>query len=81
MAKNIYWPQRLHWRTRKLIKEFPILRSSALIDIYFQEVILESEIKYVEWLENSEEFKNSARFYTKYKLELQYALNQLNYLG
>jgi hypothetical protein len=80
MYRNIYWPRYLHWRTRKLIKKFPVLKSDKLIDVYFQTVILESELSYIDWLEDSGEYLHKLVAVTKYRAELRYALNQLYYL-
>ena len=80
MCKNIHWPSYLHWRTRKLIKKFPVLKSDKLIDVYFQKVILESELEYIDWLEDSGEFLQMLAQYTRYRAELRYAVSQLYYL-
>ena len=68
MCKNIHWPHYLHWRTRKLIKKFPVLKSDKLIDVYFQTVILESELTYIDWLEDSGEYIQKLIAYTVSKL-------------
>jgi hypothetical protein len=80
--KNILWPTNLHWRTRRLIKNFKVLKSSNREDIYWQKTILESEIDHIKWLEqltNHPYYRMSSANIT-YKLELQYALSQLEKL-
>jgi hypothetical protein len=82
MEKNIKWPakSKLHWRTKKLIRNFPILKSSNVRDAYYQEVILESELDYIKWIEESESFSYQLRAYTKYRKDLTNALHQLQYI-
>jgi hypothetical protein len=81
MCHNIHWPSDLHWRTKKLISNFPILKSGRILDIGQQEIILEAELKWIEDIENSKEFAYQMPAYTKYRAQLKNAVNQLYYLG
>ena len=81
MCHNIHWPSKLHWRTKKLISNFPILKSGRILDIGQQEIILEAELKWIEDIENSRELAYQIPAYTKYRAQLKNAVNQLYYLG
>ena len=81
MCPNIYWPSKLHWKTKKLILHFPILRSDRILDIGQQEAILETELKWIEDIENSKELAYQMPAYTKYREQLKNAVNQLYHIG
>lgn len=81
MCANIYWPSKPHWRTKKLIENFPILKSGKILDIGQQEVILETELQWIEDIQNSTKLAYQMPAYTKYREQLKNAVNQLHYMG
>jgi hypothetical protein len=79
--KNTIWAKPMHWKTKRLIRQQPILKSTRKRCVYWQKVIIESELEHIKWLEeNTDQHQNHLFLDYVYKLQLQYALAQLNLL-
>ena len=74
---KIHWPHKKHWRTRKLINENSVLKSSKEKDTINQVGILSCELVYIKCIENAEECKELWPSYKKYKMEVQQAIDQI----
>ena len=71
----------MHWKIKKLIRQQPILKSNRKICVYWQKAIIETELDHMKWLEENTGQHHQYFFLDHvYKLQLQYALAQLNLL-
>ena len=76
---KIHWPHKKHWRTRKLINENSVLKSSKEKDTISQIGVLCCELHFIKCIENAEECKELWPSYKKYKMEVQQAIDQFTF--